>query len=70
MLWIYIIKYLSLTFGNEKNGMATIIKSRPMSRKPNHHSPMNLLSDGSVFCGNDTSLIIRALHKMFPCGYF
>lgn len=38
-----------LTFGNEKKGIATTIKSRPHSRKPNHHSPMNLLSDGSVY---------------------
>lgn len=45
----YTLLNIYLTFGNEKNGMATIIKSRPMSRKPNHHSPMNRLSDGSIF---------------------
>lgn len=52
MLCIFIILNIYLTFGNEKNGMATIIKSRPMSRNPNHHSPMNRLSDGSIFVKN------------------
>jgi hypothetical protein len=37
-----------LTLGNEKNGMATMISNSPHNKKPNHHIPINRLSDGSI----------------------
>lgn len=38
------VRESELTLGNEKNGIATIINSKPHRRKPNHHMPINLLS--------------------------
>lgn len=66
---VYTLFNIYLTFGNEKNGMATIIKSRPMSRKPNHHSPMNRLSDGSIIVKMIYSWKLEHFIN-FPCGYF
>lgn len=37
-----------LTFGNEKNGTATTINNRPISKNPPHHIPTHRLSPGSV----------------------
>lgn len=42
------LKMQKLTFGNEKNGIDTIMRSNPERRNPPHHIPTHRRSEGSA----------------------